>query len=269
MAAPGSAPILMTMSWLVRAIVQPEAVDDLTSQFWDAGTNGVAELPDPDRDPADKADTVLLIAGFETEDQAQAAAGLHQGATIEPLDPTNWEDPPITEISVSGQTITIDAQHAFGHGKHPTTQLVIDTLSALVGNGSSFLDIGTGTGVLAIAAKKLGADRVVAVDNDPVAIESAGQNAAANEVVIKVSDLPLVELAAQAVADNERFDLVVANMLLADLRPLAASIIDTVEETLVLSGFLEEQADEVVELFTPWRPISRLERDGWVCVVLQ
>ncbi len=253
------------MSWLVRITVPTQSVEAVSSKFWDAGTTGVAELPDP----AGSEERVLLVAGFESESDADSAAHLladtHGDATVEALDPSAWEGPPVTEISLAGTVLRIDAQHAFGHGQHPTTQLVIDTLLALVGHDSSFLDIGTGSGVLAIAAKKLGAGRVIAVDNDPTAIESAIRNAQTNNASIEVTDTGLSEL----LSDNDPFDLVVANMLLADLRPLAGAISPLVGETLVLSGFLEEQADEVVELFAPLLPVSRLDRDGWVCVVLR
>ena len=254
-------PSLITMSWLLRVTVPTQSIEAISSKLWDAGTSGIAELPDP----GDSDQQVMLVAGFETEAGARSAADAHPEATVEPLDPFAWEGPPTTEISIAGSLIRIDAQQAFGHGEHATTQLVIDTLLALVGRDSSFLDVGAGSGVLAIAAKKLGADRVVAIDNDPTAIQSAIANAESNGVSIEVSDTGLAELR----TEHDPFDLVVANMLLADLRPLADSICKLVGETLVLSGFLEDQADEVTELFTPLLPVSRLDQGGWVCVVLR
>ncbi len=253
-------PSLITMSWLLRVTVPTQSVEAVSSELWNAGTSGIAELPDADSDQQ-----IVLVAGFETEATARAVANAHPEATVEPLDSSAWEGPPVTEVSVAGNIITIDAGHAFGHGEHATTQLVIDTLLALVGQDSSFLDVGTGTGVLAIAAKKLGANRVLAVDNDPAAIKSAIANAESNNVTIEISDTGLTEL----LLVHDPFDLVVANMLLADLRPMADSISTLVGETLVLSGFLEDQADEVTELFTSLLPVSRLDQDGWVCVVLR
>lgn len=251
-------------------------VDRLTSQFWDHGTNGVAELPDPDGSQ----DSVQLLAGFESKHAAEQVAALLEGtlldgapldgtppyqASVEPLDPSVWTGPAVREVTIPGATATIDAGHAFGHGDHATTQLICDTLGALVGPGTSFLDVGTGSGVLAILAKKLGADRVVGIDNDPAAIESATKNTATNNVDVQVTNAGLSELP----STFERFDLVVANMLLADLRPLAADILEMVGDTLVLSGFLEDQVEEVLEVFAPWRPVSQLEQDGWSCLVLR
>lgn len=241
-------------------------VDRLTSQFWDHGTNGVAELPDPDGSQ----DSVQLLAGFESKHAAEQVAGLlgapqQYRAEVEPLDASAWAGPPVREISIPGATATIDAGHAFGHGDHATTRLICDTLGALVGPGTSFLDVGTGSGILAILAKKLGADQVVGVDNDPAAIESAINNAATNNVDVQVTNAGLAELP----NSFERFDLVVANMLLADLRPLAADILEMVGDTLVLSGFLEDQVEEVLEVFAPWKPVSQLEQDGWSCLVLR
>lgn len=255
------------MSWLVRVVVPADEAELLISRLWDAGTTGVAELPSPDG----SSERVELVAGFDEEPAAIQACGLAVGAIHQPLDPTAWEGPPLSQVSVGGHTIHIDAQQAFGHGAHPTTELVCDTLSALVGPGDSFLDVGTGTGVLAILAKKLGAGRVQAIDNDPAAISSAQANATTNEAEIEISATPLAELAqlVRKSPDTGRIDLVVANMLLADLRPLAIDLIEVTGETLVLSGFLDEQVDEILELFTPWHPVSRLDRDGWVCLVLR
>lgn len=255
------------MSWLVRIVVPTDEAEVLISRLWDAGTTGVAELPTTDGSST----RVEVVAGFDQESAAIQACDLYLGARHEPLDPRAWEGPPVSEISVGGHVIRIDAQQAFGHGAHPTTELVCDTLSALVGPGDSFLDVGTGTGVLAILAKKLGAGRVQAIDIDPAAIRSAQANATTNEAEIEVSDTRLAELA-QLVRDSQdtgRIDLVVANMLLADLRPLATDLVEVTGETLVLSGFLDEQVDEILELFIPWHPVSRLDRDGWVCLVLR
>lgn len=256
------------MSWLLRVTVRSDDFDQVSALLWDSGTNGIAELDAPNNtDAPNNADNVLVVAGFEVEQVGLEAVALlaAHSATLELLDDSAWAGPPARSISVGGVTVTIDAGHAFGHGEHPTTQLVCDTLPALVGHGSSFLDIGTGSGVLAIAASKLGASSVVAIDIDPVAIESARANALANEVAIEIGDQSLADIG----KTNGRFDLVAANMLLSNLRPIAGDILNLVGDTLVVSGCLAEQVDEVLELFVPLRPVSQLDRDGWACVVLR
>jgi ribosomal protein L11 methyltransferase len=150
----------------------------------------------------------------------------------------SWREPESRDGDI---VVRIDPGMAFGTGLHATTQLCLAALERLVRPGVSVLDVGTGSGVLAIGADLLGARRVVAVDIAPHAVETARQNAAANGATIEaatgqVSGLP-----------PERFDVVVANLLavtvIEEARQLAERVLP--HATLVVSGVLADQADEV------------------------
>ncbi len=250
------------MSWLVRIVLQEgeqgSVGEQLVSYLWDAGTTGVAEVPD------ETDGSIQIIAGFSDEVAARRAAVLNATSTVEPFIQSNWRGPPSTIIKVDQSTqVTIDAGHSFGHGQHPTTKLVLDQLPSMVKPGSSVLDVGTGSGVLAIVAAKLGAARVLGLDINPDAILAAHRNASANRVQIEIADTPLSLLPA------ERFDLVVANMLVVNLRSLAHLIQQRVELQLVVSGCLADQGAEVLEMFAPLQEIKRVECDGWVCLVFE
>ncbi|AKU92135.1 50S ribosomal protein L11 methyltransferase [Vulgatibacter incomptus] len=161
---------------------------------------------------------------------------LHVGGRLWVLPP--WERAPEGQIAV-----VIEPGMAFGTGGHATTALCLEgTLEALERRPSaSAADIGCGSGILGIAAAKLGAKRVVMIDNDPVAVAVAKENAVANGCPsIATSDRPVESL-------GERFDLVLANILAGTLVELAEPIAACVAEggDLLLSGILVSQAADV------------------------
>jgi ribosomal protein L11 methyltransferase len=136
----------------------------------------------------------------------------------------------------------LDPGTAFGTGLHPTTRLCLAALEELVRPGDEVLDLGTGSGILAIGAGRLGAGRVVAVDLDPKAAAVAADNAERNGVAI--------ETLAGELADTPpgRFDLVVANILAGPIVTLAPALVERLRRPggrLVVSGILAEQADDV------------------------
>lgn len=147
------------------------------------------------------------------------------------------ESPPPGAVEV-----VLDPGMAFGTGTHPTTSLCVAALSDLLSSkpGASVLDVGTGSGLLAIAAKKLGAGRVAANDNDPVAVRVAAENAAANGVALEPTVAPVEEIPG-------RFDIVVANILANTLVELAPALASKVAGggVVLLSGILTPQEDEV------------------------
>jgi ribosomal protein L11 methyltransferase len=123
------------------------------------------------------------------------------------------------------------------------------------------LDYGCGSGILAIAAARLGAGRVAGVDIDPQAVESARANAERNGVVALFAD------SAQPVAGE--YDLVVANILSNPLRVLAPAICAHVRSggRLALSGILREQAEEIIGIYAQWLPMKVADtREDWVCL---
>jgi ribosomal protein L11 methyltransferase len=138
--------------------------------------------------------------------------------------------------------VVLDPGMAFGTGAHPTTALCLEALSSLLADrpGASVLDVGTGSGLLAIAARKLGAGRVAGNDTDPVAVRVAQENAARNGVAVELVPGP-----ASAIPGS--FDLVVANILantLVELAPVLAARLAP-GGVLLLSGLLAGQEGEV------------------------
>ena len=143
--------------------------------------------------------------------------------------------------------VRLDPGLAFGTGTHPTTAMCLEWLDGLSHDGKTMLDYGCGSGVLAIAALKLGSTSVTAMDIDPQAVTATEMNAASNGVG---QDLHVIG------SDGEiqgSFDIVVANILAGPLVELAESITTRLSSggKLALSGILSEQVDAVLEAYTP------------------
>jgi len=164
---------------------------------------------------------------------------------------------------VDGETVIIDLDPglAFGTGTHPTTALCLEWLDAHAPAGRAVLDYGCGSGILAIAALKLGAQSVWAVDIDEQALWSSRENAAHNAVAARLQTGLPEQLPEQV------FDLVLANILanpLIELAPQLAARVRVGGE-LVLSGILKDQAAAVSGAYRRWFAMSEaVERDGWV-----
>jgi ribosomal protein L11 methyltransferase len=158
---------------------------------------------------------------------------------------------------------------AFGTGSHATTALCLERCDELLLEkpGADVLDVGTGSGVIALLARKLGARRVVGTENDPVALEVAR----AGETLNGLSGTEWV-LAGDPAQVPGTFGVVIANILLNALEELAPALATKVAPggTLVLSGLLESQADAAVQAYTAQglRPAGRKEREGWARVEL-
>lgn len=153
----------------------------------------------------------------------------------------------------AAQTIVIEPKMAFGTGHHQTTALCLGALDRLTSEGSvapgqSFLDLGTGSGILGIAAVKLGLAGL-GLDIDPVAVDNARENAALNAVTDR---LELGTGSIDTIAPGQRFDCILANILANPLIDLAEDITARLATpgVLVLSGILREQADRVAEAYT-------------------
>jgi len=160
----------------------------------------------------------------------------------------SWEEYPAEEKDI---VLTVDPGQAFGTGTHETTRMCLRFMEgAFTGDASppqSALDIGTGTGILGIAAAMLGAKRVLGIDTDPVAVEVAGKNAELNGV----ADVFSVEGTELATID-EKFDLVLGNLISEILVGLAESIVARCVPGgwLVLSGIIKEKSGWVVEEYS-------------------
>jgi ribosomal protein L11 methyltransferase len=157
--------------------------------------------------------------------------------------------------------LILDPGMAFGTGSHPTTRLCLEWLERHVTAGCSVLDYGCGSGILAIAAARLGAGPVAGVDIDPQAVEAARANAERNGVAALFAD------SAEPVAGE--YDVVVANILSNPLRVLAPAICAHVRPggRLALSGILREQVDEIIAIYAQWIPLQVADtREDWVCL---
>lgn len=169
----------------------------------------------------------------------------------------SWHEAPDPDALV----LVLDPGMAFGTGSHPTTRLCLEWIERIVTPGASILDYGCGSGILAIAAAKLGASEVLGVDIDLQAVSAARNNAERNEVDARFDDSarPLVG----------QFDIVVANILANPLKALAPAITGHVRPggKLALSGILEEQAEDLIAIYAPYIPLAIADtREGWVCL---
>jgi ribosomal protein L11 methyltransferase len=157
--------------------------------------------------------------------------------------------------------IVLDPGLAFGTGSHPTTQLCLRWLDANLKGGETLLDYGCGSGILAIAAMKLGARSVIGVDLDPQAVQASRDNAAANQVVAHFylpDEAPRFEA-----------DVVVANILTNPLKVLAPLLASSARRggRIVLSGILSAQAAEIRQIYGEWFDFDEPNvEDGWVCL---
>ena len=210
----------------------------------------------------------LELAVYGDSEVEKALAAAFEEVSAEPVEP-GWENrwrafhrpveigklwvgPPWEEPSSGLVPVVIDPGGAFGTGAHPTTRLCLELLQEV--EPASLLDVGCGSGVLAIAAAKLGFSPVVAIDNDPEAIEATLTNAAANGVA---PDVRLVDALVEALPEAE---VAVCNISLKALEELAPRLRC---KTLLASGFLV--ADEL--RLNGYGIVSRHERDDWAAVV--
>ena len=170
-----------------------------------------------------------------------------------------WNIEPPQESNVV--TLRLDPGLAFGTGTHPTTALCLEWLDQADLTGKSVIDYGCGSGVLAIAAALLGASEVVAIDNDPQAIDASRDNAERNGVAASISlFLPDADPGATA-------DVLVANILAGPLHELAPAFAARLESggALALSGILVSQRDELLERYSEWfDKLSATVREDWV-----
>lgn len=167
----------------------------------------------------------------------------------------SWHDAP----NPDALNIVLDPGLAFGTGSHPTTHLCLSWLADAVTSGASVLDYGCGSGILAIAARKLGAGNVIGVDIDSQAIQSSIYNAEQNQTDTNfylANDLP-----------GGQFDIVVANILSSALSILAPALARAARSggKIALSGILREQAEQVSAIYQEWFDMSPPTfMDSWV-----
>ena len=141
--------------------------------------------------------------------------------------------------------IEIDPGRAFGTGTHPTTSLCIKLMEENIKEGNTVIDIGTGSGILMVAAEKLGAGKIVGTDIDPMAVEVAEENLLLNKVDMKKAKAYAGDLV--TVVQNEKFDVVVANILADVLLILLKDISRVVKKDglVIFSGIIEDKLEEM------------------------
>lgn len=274
---------------IVVVSAPPADVDLASGLLWGAGVLGIEERPLADG-------TVEVRAGLAPDSDAAAVVAAVAGrwpVEVEVLEDDAWLDAwqehaapvavgerllvvPTWVLSPSAAAaaeadaarrvaVALPPHRAFGSGAHPTTRLALELIEHLVHPGATVLDVGCGSGLLAVAAARLGAGSVVAVDVDPEAVRATAATAEANGVagVVDVSATPVAEV-------RGRFDVVVANIVLPVLRELLpAMALRTADDgTLVLTGVLDAQVSELVAACAASgmdaRPVASIE--GWSSV---
>lgn len=174
----------------------------------------------------------------------------------------SWES---YELQEGDLPLHLDPGMAFGTGTHATTALCLRSLEKLVKPGARVLDVGTGSGILAIAAKRLGAGEVVAIDVDPVAVKVAGENAAKNQVQLDVRHATLDQV------EKEPADLIIANIIASIIIDIMPDVVDRMKSgaRFLASGIIAEKRQQVLDAMTAaWLlPVEIREEGGWVAIV--
>lgn len=284
------------MSWYSLTVDIPELESELSQAvLYESGATGL-EVRDAlttlmKNVRAPNKGEAILIAYFENREDAQAAqqqlaeevpaARFELEEVVERDWSTEWRSqirsvqvgrlwvgPPWEKPNAPADKVClfIEPKMAFGTGDHPTTSLCLAAVDDFMAAnpGADMLDVGTGTGVLAFAAKKLGANRAVGIDNDPVSIQLAKECADEN-------GLSGVELSTKTLHGIDgQFELVVANILANTLIELAPLIAPKVKKRLVLAGTLVHQNDEVTAAFVAQglKPAGTVTQGEWIRIDL-
>jgi ribosomal protein L11 methyltransferase len=180
-----------------------------------------------------------------------------------------WDLPQSERVSgdaaAGRMLIVIEPSMGFGTGHHQTTRLCLRALQDLGVRGKRVLDLGTGSGVLAIAAAKLGAASVLGVDDDPDAVDAARKNVTLNDVAVRI------ERADIKTAETEPADIVVANLTGALLVRFAEGVMRHAAPggLLILSGFTEDERFSVGHAFRTFDIVRDDREDGWIGLTLR
>ena len=256
------------MPWLALTVeVERAAAEAFSDALLEAGAQSVSL----------EADSVYAILELDADAQAVIASAAHAAGLQSPrfttsrLDDQDWvraSQAQFTPITIGtrlwvGATwhepppgrlaVRIDPGLAFGTGSHPSTKLILNFLEKTLKGGERVLDYGCGSGILAIAAARLGAAPVDAVDLDPQAVETTAANARANGVRINAALPDALGAAA--------YDIVLSNILAQPLIVLAPLLAER-GKRIALSGILETQAAEVGAAYEPWFRMRLADTEG-------
>ncbi|HQP36420.1 MAG TPA: 50S ribosomal protein L11 methyltransferase [Polyangiaceae bacterium] len=275
-----------------RVVVEVDAPDSdvLSATLFELGATGVEERDQATLLKSSADGRVTLVASFDSFEEAhEAVASLSDmGARIEEIVGDAWRDswkegfhpfhltpsvvicPPWEEWTAAPgeRVLVLEPGRAFGTGLHATTSLVARALERHLDelSGREILDVGCGTGILAIVALACGATRARAVDNDPDVIDVVRENAARNGMVPRI-DADTTDASELRGA----WPVVVANIEARVLLPMAPHLTRLLTQggLLVLSGVLEDQRDEVVEAYAGLRLEKVEQQDEWIALELR
>ena len=257
----------------LRLTCKPEDVDFLSAELWEAGTIGIRELNDEEQ--------IVLVAGFETNEERAELIRRFCGYAPEwyAEDAVDWEGvsrsawperevgeqlflvPPwsVAPTPSGRKRIIVNPGLACGTGGHPCTQLALIALDKVVAPECRVVDVGTGSGILAIAALRLGASRVVGVDVDEAALHATRENLRLNGMQAN-----LICGSAEALATGCA-DVTVANISATVLLNIWDELlrVSRCPACLILTGFPESEADVFMRSL-PGAEVGQME--GWCCV---
>jgi ribosomal protein L11 methyltransferase len=276
----------------VRLVVERSQVDVVSDILFGQGAQGIqedhrpGEAPDLlqpwDNGPPPAQPAIVLLRSWWPEEAFGARRTLIEGAlaaygklSVSRVDESEWSTSwraGFSPVRISSRLVVappwaaepddlqIEPGMAFGTGEHPSTRWCLEGVNRLAQPGETCLDVGTGSGVLALAAARLGMD-AFGIDTDARAIREAGENAQRNHLSVRFEEMELA-------AVTGRFDLVVANIYAEVLVALAAELRARCAGRMVLSGILRDRLPIVRAAFSDMREI-RLEQDSdWACVEL-
>lgn len=275
------------MSWHELALcLRPDRLEAASALLFELGCAGIAEdVPESqlhsawERAPAGGAPTSRSIrASFEDPQRSVVEAALVELAPLE----LSWRELPAvdwgeawkaqhTALELSPRivvtppwieregAVVIEPGLGFGTGQHPTTRLVARELDRLADEVSTLLDVGCGSGVLALAGARLGLT-ARGVDVQPEAVEAARANALHNGLDLEFSATPVAELTQGA-------ELVLANVHAEVLLSLAPDLVRLTGRWLVLSGILPDREVHVRQAFRALQRVGRTSGEGWICLV--
>ncbi len=265
--------------------VRSDVAELVADQLWRFGPAAIEEQLG--------AEGAVLLAGFDDHDRAAEAraaivqAGLgveivpvvdggldgwRRWAKVEHAPPfvvvPSWLESP--EPAAGERVLRVDPAHTFGSGSHPTTRLMLGQLADVLAPGGSVLDVGCGSGILAVGAALLGAGSVLAIDIDPGSPAATAANAKANGVahLVTVTTSTLNEVAADR---STRFDVVAANLLAPVIADLALDLERVVapDGALVVSGLLADRWKATTARIPNLAVAAVAVDDGWAAVTLR
>lgn len=289
-----SQPVVPSRYPYVHVAVPQVDVELASAELWELGASGIEERDASTMNAPDAGESLTLVASFLDEADAHVAAEAiadRWSAHVCFVEGDGWREayktyfkatrigsrlvvrPPWEAYAArdGDVVLTLDPGMAFGTGTHETTRLVLSALEEHVRVGIDVLDVGCGSGILAIAALLLGARSALAIDVDAEAVRVATENCAINGVaerceVERASDVP-----GEPLAHGRRYPLVLANIETRVLVPAASALIASLqpEGVLILSGILAPERDRVLAAYASLQVLAVRELGDWIAIVLR